>query len=206
MDSFKSKTSFSMTSILLRISVVLFVDRCNYSGCQVHGSRFTVDNFALLIFFEIVDKSTNGSTCSSGLFLNIFALADMHSSEVIRFKVHGWLPYLHTGLCSSFSNLEPWNCEPEKFLVSVSSVSSHLQILASLLNGTLSESIHAPVARPQYLQTVQSSSLSNPWPRPGLAVLFIESQGAVFRRTVLKHTLRRTRAGLNREPLNFEPE
>jgi len=48
--------------------------------------------------------------------------------------------------------------------------------------------------------------LSNPWPRPGLAVLFIESLDIVFRRTVLKRTLRRTRAGLNREPRNVEPE
>ena len=45
---------------------------------------------------------------------------------------------------------------------------------------------------------------SNPWPRPachpagkpGLAVLFIKSLGVMFRRTVLKCTLRRTRAGL----------
>ncbi len=81
--------------------------------------------------------------------------------EVIRFKVHSWLPYLHTGLYSSFSNLEPWNCEPEKFFVSISSVRSPSQILGSLLDGTLFESIHVPVAKPQYLQTVQSSSLSN---------------------------------------------
>ena len=79
-------------------------------------------------------------------------------------RVHGWLPYLHTGLCSSFFNLEPWNFEPEKFFVSVSSARSPSQILASLSDGILSESIHAPVAKPQYLQTVQSSSLSNPEP------------------------------------------
>ena len=56
--------------------------------------------------------------------------------------------------------------------------------------------------------------LSNPWPRPacqmagrpGLAVLFIDALCAVFRKTVLKHTLRCTRAGLNREPCNVEPE
>jgi len=57
---------------------------------------------------------------------------------------------------------------------------------------------------------------SNPWPRPVLAVLLIESLGIVFRKTVLKRTLRRTsrsrlglgtgRAGLNPEPLNVEPE
>jgi hypothetical protein len=43
----------------------------------------------------------------------------------------------------------------------------------------------------------QKMGSENPWPRPachpagrpGLAVLFIESQGAVFRKTVLKHTL-----------------
>ncbi len=160
----------------------------NYSGCQVHGSRFRVGYFALFILFEIVDlparaltsicffnytlnilnnlffpyisglawqagESTSGSPAmrdSSGLLVDIFdSLGDMFSSGVIRFKVHSWLPYLHTGLCSSFSN---------------------------------------------------------PWPRPGLALLFIESLGAVFRRTVLKRTLRRTRAGLNREPRNFEPE
>jgi hypothetical protein len=45
---------------------------CNYSGYQVHGSRFRVSYFALLIFFELVDESTNGSTCFSGLFVNIF--------------------------------------------------------------------------------------------------------------------------------------
>jgi hypothetical protein len=38
----------------------------------VHGSRFTVGYFALSIFFEIVDESTNGSTCSSGLLVDIF--------------------------------------------------------------------------------------------------------------------------------------
>ncbi len=151
----------------------------------------------------------------------------MVTTQVVRFTVHGWLTYPHTCLCSSFSNLEPWNCEPEKFLVSASSVRNPSQILASLLDGTLFESIHVPVAKPQYLSRqggIQSSSLSNPWPRPGLAVLFIESLGAVFRRTVLKRTLRRTsrsrpglgtgRAGLNpacrsagrREPRNFEPE
>jgi len=52
--------------------------------------------------------------------------------------------------------------------------------------------------------------LYNPWPRPGLAVLFIESLGTVFRRTVLKSTLRRTRAGLNPDfigkPMNMEPK
>ena len=66
-----------------------------------------------------------------------------------RFKVQGWLPYLYAGLCSSFSNLEHRNCEPEKFIVSVSSVHSPLQILTSLLSGTLSESIHVPVVRPR---------------------------------------------------------
>ena len=29
------------------------------------------------------------------------------TTQVVRFKVHSWLPYLHTGLYSSFSNLEP---------------------------------------------------------------------------------------------------
>ena len=29
------------------------------------------------------------------------------TTQVVRFKVHSWLTYLHTGLCSSFSNLEP---------------------------------------------------------------------------------------------------
>ena len=59
--------------------------------------------------------------------------------------------------------------------------------------------------------------LSNPWPRPGLAVFFIESLDIVFRGTVLKRTLHRTRAGLNparpdcigaggREPRNVKPE
>jgi len=59
--------------------------------------------------------------------------------------------------------------------------------------------------------------LSNPWPRPGLAALIIESLGAVFIRTVLKRTLHRTRAGLNpacpdtigagrRETRKVEPE
>ena len=33
--------------------------------------RFTVGYFALSIFFEIVDESTNGSTCSSGLLVDI---------------------------------------------------------------------------------------------------------------------------------------
>jgi hypothetical protein len=31
----------------------------NCSGCQVHGSRFRVGCFALFMFFEIVDESTN---------------------------------------------------------------------------------------------------------------------------------------------------
>ena len=109
------------------------------------------------------------------------------TTQVVRFTVHGWLTYPHTCLCSSFSNLEPWNCEPEKFLVSASSVRSPSQILTSLLDGTLFESIHVPVvrpwglsalssrpkgsrqvAKPQYLSRqggIQSSSLSNlePW-------------------------------------------
>jgi len=78
-------------------------DKKIVTGCLVHGSGFTVGLFPLFMFLEIVDESTNGSTCSSGLFVNIF-----HQS--------------------------------------------------------------------------------NPWPRPGLVVLFIESPGAVFRRTVLKLT------------------
>jgi hypothetical protein len=39
---------------------------------RLSGSGFRVSYFALLIFFEIVDESTNGRTCSSGLFVNIF--------------------------------------------------------------------------------------------------------------------------------------
>ncbi len=34
--------------------------------------RFTVGYFSLSIFFEIVDESTNGSTFSSGLLVDIF--------------------------------------------------------------------------------------------------------------------------------------
>jgi hypothetical protein len=43
-----------------------------YSGCQVHSSRFTVGRLALLIFLEIIDKTTNSSTCLSGLLVDIF--------------------------------------------------------------------------------------------------------------------------------------
>jgi hypothetical protein len=50
------------------------------------------------------------------------------------------------------------------------------------------------------------SSRYNPWPRPGIAVLFIESLGVVSIRTMLNRTLCRTRAGLNCEPFNREPE
>ena len=54
-----------------------------------------------------------------------------------------------------------------------------------------------------YLRTGVYSSFFNPWPRPDSAVFFIESPGAVFKRTVIKRMMRRTRAGLNREPLNL---
>ncbi len=93
-------------------------------------------------------------------------------------------------------------------LVSVSLAHSPSQILASLSDGTLSESIRVPVAKLQYLSRqggIQSSSLPNPWPRPGLTVLFIESLCIMPKKTVLNRTLRRTRTGLNREPLNREP-
>jgi hypothetical protein len=46
-------------------------------------------------------------------------------------------------------------------LVSVSSARNPSQFLASLLDDTLSELIRAPIAKPQYPQTVQSSSLLN---------------------------------------------
>jgi hypothetical protein len=36
--------------------------------------RFRVSYFVHLMFFEIVDESTNGRTCLSGLCVNIFEL------------------------------------------------------------------------------------------------------------------------------------
>ena len=54
----------------------------NYSGCQVHGSGFTVDRLALFIFFAIINKSTNGSMCSSGLPINIFEFAGRYVSFI----------------------------------------------------------------------------------------------------------------------------
>ena len=133
---------------------------CNHSGCQVHGSGLATLRSSYFLR-QLMNPRTAARVCLACSQTSLNSLGDMYFSEVIRFKVHGWLPYLHTGLCSSFFNLEPWNCEPEKFLVSVSSGHSPSQVLASLLDGTLFESIHVPVAKPQYLQTVQSSLLPN---------------------------------------------
>ena len=46
---------------------------CNYSGCLVHGSGFTVGRFPLLIFLEIVDLPARAliSTCLFNYTLNI---------------------------------------------------------------------------------------------------------------------------------------
>ncbi len=69
------------------------------------------------------------------------------------------LVYIH---CFITLNLGTVNLE--SCLASVSSAHSPSQIPASLSDGILSESIRVPVAKPQYLQNVQSSSLSSPEP------------------------------------------
>jgi len=76
-----------------------------------------------------------------------------------------------------------------------------------MLNNSLTNQVWARGSRfLVYLNAGLYSSFSNPWPRPGLAVLFIESLEVVHRRTVLKRMLRRTRAGLNCAAVNFERE
>ena len=75
---------------------------------MVHGSGFRVGYFALFIFFEIVDESTNSSTCSSGLLVNIFEFVGRYVLFIqsdIEFSIVQ---------SSSLSNLEPLNREPEQ--------------------------------------------------------------------------------------------
>jgi len=43
-------------------------------GSEVQGSGFTVGHLAVFISLEIIDKSTNGGTCSAGLLIDIFEL------------------------------------------------------------------------------------------------------------------------------------
>jgi len=110
-------------SILLDMKDLALKANCIFVNTQVHGSRFTVGN-AFFIFFEIVDESTNGSTCSSGLLVDIFEFVGRYvlfiqgdiefaldfrarplgvSQEPDKLRIHRSLTV----------NLEPWNFEPE---------------------------------------------------------------------------------------------